>query len=164
MAEERIRRINIPVPNPGLAEWLNGPECRAQVEMITQRIFVAYQQALPVITGNLKRGAYYYVDKGGWGADKDRWFGWVGNNALSYRKTKNQPYPRFIEYGKPTRGIEGQHQLRDAIGEMADGLSVNLPGISSAPEGRGSRLRGAGGRFVANPMNRDAPRRRKRTK
>ncbi len=159
MADDRLRRINIPIPNPSLAAWLMSPQCKAVVEQVTSEIFVAYHNTLPVITGNLKRGAYMHVGHGGFGEDQDRWFGWVGNRALSYRPQRGKPYPRYIEYGKPTKGVPGQGQLRRAAhlvaGGLGDAAGVNIPGLSSAPEGRGSRLRGAGGRFVANPLNRD---------
>lgn len=166
MADDRVRveagalrRINIPSPNPALADWLLGSESRAVVEEVTSEIFVAYRNTLPVITGNLKRGAYMDVRVGGWGSDQDRWFGYVGNNALSYRPRRGYLYGRFIEYGKPTRGIPGQHQLQRAAHAVAGGLStaggVNIPGVSHEPRGRGSKLRGAGGRFIRNPLNRD---------
>lgn len=125
--ESRLRRISIPTPNRGLAEWLKGSECRAMVEAATMEIFAVYQNSLPARTGTLRAGAYYTVDHGGWGAEQDRWFGWVGNRALSYRKTRGYLYGRFIEWGKPTRGIPGQHQLRNA----AHGALSAIPGVSA---------------------------------
>lgn len=111
--ESRLERLQIPVPNPVLAEWLNGPQCRRMVETRTAQVYSVYVSLLPVITGNLVRGAYWHVGRGGWGpGESDRWFGWVGNSALSYRKTRGQPYPRVIEWGKASRGIPGQGQLR----------------------------------------------------
>lgn len=155
----RLRRINIPSPNPALADWLMGTECRGVVQEVTEKIFVTYQNTLPVITGNLRRGAYMRVDHGGFGAEQDRWFGWVGNNALSYRKQRNQPYPRYIEYGKPTKGVPGQYQLRRAAELVAGGLGtaegINIPGVTRDSRLKGSGLRGARGRIVANPLVQD---------
>lgn len=162
---DRLRRINIPTPNAALAEWLTGPECRAAVEEVTSRIYTVYARTLPAsefdpdVPGsgqqNLRRHAYWNVYQEG-----DRWFGEVGNDALSYRPQRGQPYPRYIEYGKPSKGVPGQGQLRAAAHLVAGGLSdsghTNLPGISHAERGRGSRLRDRKtGRFVSNPLNRD---------
>ncbi len=194
----RIRRIEIPIPNPALQEWLNGPEMYSAVRAVVDRVHTLYQNSLPVLTGNLRygnenvdeaavgfadgqHGAYKVVKKGGWmtadggGAGSatyidQRWFGWVGNNALSYAKKVDQPYPRFIEYGKRSRGIAGQGQLREALAyvakDFASPTGVNIPGITREPKGRGSTLRGARGRFVENPLipkNTSKPRRRRKT-
>lgn len=124
--EARLRRISIPTPNKGLAEWLMSKECKAMVTEATMEIFSAYQNSLPVRTGNLRDGAYWTVGHGGWRGEQDRWFGWVGNRARSYRKTRGYLYGRFIEYGKPSRGIEGQHQLRNATHSVLS----SMPGVS----------------------------------
>jgi hypothetical protein len=116
-----------------------------------------------VTAENGGNGSATYIDQ--------RWFGWVGNNALSYRKQENQPYPRFIEYGKPSKGKPGQHQLANAVAVVAGGFAqpqgVNIPGITYEAKGRGSKLRGSyRGRFVANPLipkNTSKPRRRRKT-
>lgn len=166
---DRMRRINIPTPNADLEKWLMGPECRALVERVTTEIYTLYQYTLPAsrfdprVPGsgehNLRRGADMMIAQGGWYGEQDRWFGWVTNHALSYRKKRGEPYPRYIEYGKPTKGIPGQGQLRNAArvvaGELGTEIGVNLPGISRVERGRGSTLRGSGGRFVRNPLNRD---------
>lgn len=157
---ERLRRINVPVPNPGLAEWLMGAESRRVVEEVTTEIFNAYYNTLPVITGNLRRGAYMYVDVDTWGpGGSPRWFGYVGNKALSYRPRRGYLYGRFIEYGKPTRGIPGQHQLARAAelvaGDIGRRGGINIPGVAREPRGRGSKLRGAGGRFIEDQLARD---------
>lgn len=155
MAEERLRRIHIPTPNPALADWLMSPEAKAIVTDVTAEIFTIYRNTLPVRTGNLQRGAEMDVVRGGFGEEKDRWYGYVTNTALSYRKQQGKPYPRYIEYGKPSRGVEGQYQLQRAANLVASGLgntsAFNIPGLSRTPSGR---LRGAGGRFVRNPLNR----------
>jgi hypothetical protein len=197
-ANLRIRRVMIPIPNPALQEWLNGPEAFKAVKDVVDKVWVAYQNELPVRTGNLRygfenvdeaavayaegqRGAYRVVKRGGWIAAEgggagsatymeERWMGWVGNNALSYNKKKDQPYPRFIEYGKKSRGRAGQGQLAEAVAKVAGAFAqpqgVNIPGISYVPEGRGSKLRGSyRGRFVANPLipkNTSKPRRRRK--
>ena len=197
-ANLRIRRIQIPIPNPALAEWLNGPEMYSAVRNVVDQVHAIYLNSLPELTGNLKygienvdeaavgfadgqHGAYKVVKKGGWmtadggGAGSatyidQRWFGWVGNNALSYAKQVDQPYPRFIEYGKPSKGKPGQHQLREALAvvakDFASPAGVNIPGITREPKGRGSTLRGAGGKFIENPLtpkNTSKPRRRRKT-
>jgi len=165
----RLRRINIPIPNKDLARWLAGPECRGLVERVTTEIYTIYRRTLPASdldpkvpgsgTQNLRRGADMMIARGGFGGDQDRWFGWVSNHALSYRPRRGEPYPRFIEYGKPSKGIPGQHQLRNAAaivaGQIGTSEGVNLPGISRAERGRGSKIRGGSGRFVRNPLNRD---------
>lgn len=156
-----LRRINVPVPNRQLEEWLMGSECRTRIENITTLIYSAYVNYLPAsefdpkVPGsgerNLKRGAYYRVGLGHeWGYGT-RWFGYVGNNALSYRKTRNKPYPRYIEYGKPTKGIPGRYDLANAVNDAMGGEFL-MPGVTPVPQGRGSQLRGAGGRFIANTM------------
>lgn len=125
-SENRLRRITIPIPNPGLAEWLAGHECYERVAEITTEIFVHYQNSLPIrhdrLTrqpppGELRRAAFWTVGHGGWGVEQDRWFGWVGNRA---------PYAAVIEYGSRKRNIRGQHQLRDA----AHGVFGGLAGVS----------------------------------
>lgn len=158
--EDRLRRISIPTPNKGLAEWLMGSECRALVEAATMEIHAAYQNSLPVRTGNLRDGAGWYVGHGGWGGEQDRWFGWVFNRALSYRPQTGYLYGRFIEWGKPSRGIPGQHQLRNAthsvLSSMASVSAVNAVAERSTRTGRFGRgntahrqvQRDARGRFV----------------
>lgn len=157
--QDSLRRIDIPVPNPALADWLTGPQCKAIVTEVTTDIYLAYRNTLPVITGNLQEGADMDVEIGGFGEDHDRWMGRVYNRALSYRRTRGKPYPRYIEYGKPSRGVPGQYQLRRAAhlvaGGLGDAAGINIPGLSAVPAGRGSRLRGDRGRFVRNPLNRD---------
>lgn len=166
-----LRRINVPVPNKDLGEWLAGSECRGKIENITSLIYTAYVNYLPASEPGqwkgsgrrvLKRGAYMNVALGHeWGGGV-RWFGYVGNRALSYRKTRNQPYPRFIEYGKPARGIPGRYDLAQAAAQVAGGDFL-MPGVTRVPEGRGSTLRGAGGRFISNPMvETNAQKRRRR--
>lgn len=114
---------------------------------------------------NLRRNADYYVEIGGWGVEKDRWFGWVTNDAQSYRPARDQPYSGTIEYGNPRRNIPAGHQLRDAAtrlyGEISGGIR-SVPGVQYEAAGRGSKLRGGRGRFVANPLAYD--RKRKKTK
>lgn len=109
----RLMNINIYSPNPAIAEMLAGPRVADNVERLTLEVFTIYQASLPVRTGNLKNGAYHYIAFDGWGeGEKDRWFGYVGNRALSYRGRKGVPYGAFIEWGKGAR--PGQHQLRNA--------------------------------------------------
>jgi hypothetical protein len=161
-----LRSVNIPIPNPGLGEWLIGPQCREIVKAVTESIWVIYENTLPAsrfdpdIPGsgerNLKRGANWDVNIGGFG-HSDRWVGYVYNTALSYKKQKGQPYPRAIEYGNPARNTPGQHQLRDAANAVGanigvPGSAVNIPGVTRVPEGRGSKTRGGRGRFIANPL------------
>lgn len=153
--ESRLRRISIPVPNKGLAEWLMSPQCRELVESVTMEIHSVYQNSLPVITGNLREGAYWHVGHGGWGGEQDRWFGWVGNRARSYRNKKGYLYGRFIEWGKPTRGIEGQHQLREAVHLVMSSLPNINPVNAVAERGRGSGRFGRGN-TVHRQMQRDA--------
>ena len=167
MGESRLRRINIPTPNPAMAEWLMGAECRGMVERVTAEIYTVYARTLPAsefdpdVPGsgeqNLRRHASWHVYTDGFGGEHDRWFGAVTNDALSYRPQRGAPYPRFIEYGKPSKGVPGQHQLREAAHLVAGqiGSGINLPGISRVERGRGSKLRGSDGRFVSNPLNRD---------
>jgi hypothetical protein len=166
--QNRLRRINIPTPNIELAAWLKGPECRAHVENITSQIFSYYYNSLPQspldprVPGsgqrNLKNGADMKVELGGWGNDRDRWFGWITNDAMSYRKSIGQPYSRVIEYGGGKNNIPPGHQLQRAADFVARRVSsgdIGIPGIQHEPAGRGSTLRGGRGRFVANPLARD---------
>lgn len=162
MADDRLRRININIPNDQLSKWLLGPQCKAAVTKVTAEIYSIYVSSLPVVTGNLRGGADMYVDHGGWGVDQDRWFGFIGNHALSYRNTKGQPYPRFIEYGKPTKGIDGGHHLQraaDLVAGHLGGSGFKVRGIERTPHGLRSKKTG---RYVANPLNQDNPRRRRR--
>lgn len=145
----RLRRINIPIPNPGLAEWLNGSECYKAVHDITSQVLAIYQSTVPVRSSQLKDGADMHMGRGGWGDEQDRWFGWVTNNV---------EYAAVIEYGSRRRNIPGQRQLRRAAAIVAGDISagaVSVPGVQHERRGRGSRLRGSGGRFVANPIARD---------
>lgn len=152
MPDPRLRRINLQIPNEQLGEWLKGPECRAKIEEITHKVFTLYQNALPVRSGNLRRGAYYTVGYGGWGTDQDRWFGWVGNRALSYRPTRGKRYPAAIEYGIPRRGIPGQHQLANAVAAVAGGMVQGGPtGRSDVWRDSRGRWRDRRGRFVRRP-------------
>jgi hypothetical protein len=120
--------LDIPIPNPGLQEWLNGPECKAQLIKITGEIFDLYVNVLPVKKGKLRKGAGTKVKRAGVPGQTERYHGWVINRALSYRPTKGQPYPRFIEYGKANVALpEGYRaiktkkglQVRDAKGRIA---------------------------------------------
>ncbi|MFM8798894.1 MAG: hypothetical protein ACKODT_08050 [Fluviibacter sp.] len=150
---DKFVEYSIPIPNPALAEWLRGPECRAAVSEIAQEIFSIYQNTVPVREGNLKRGAYWDVQLGGWGAEKDRYFGIVGNRAVSYRGQKGKPYPRYIEGG--TRKMPGQHQLENAVAAVTGDISAGamaIPGLRYNPKGRGSTLQGPGGKFIRNPL------------
>lgn len=163
----RLARIKIPVPNKDLAKWLKGPRCRAEVEKVTLQIYTYYVNSLPVSEldpkypgsglANLKSHADWHVEISGWGVKNDRWFGWVTNDAMSYRPTKGQPYSRVIEYGNRKRNIPAGRHLQRAADIVAGRVSsgeIALSGLSYAPEGRGSTLRGARGRFVANPIRR----------
>jgi hypothetical protein len=145
---------DIPIPNPDLAEWLRGPECRAAVTQIAAEIFSMYVNTLPERTGNLKQGAYWNVELNGWGAEKDRWFGVVGNRAVSYQGQKGMPYPRYVEGG--TRRMPAQHQLKNAVervtGQIMSGETA-VPGVRRNVKGRGSTLIGPDGRFMRNPLS-----------
>lgn len=135
--EGRLRNINVYYPNPVLAAFLKGPRIRSEVERITAEVFNIYQASLPVRTGNLREGAYYYLQLDGWGqGERDRWFGYVGNKAVSYRGKKGVRYGPFIEYGKPSRGIAGQHQLARAANIVFGEGTVPIRGrrASTAPE------------------------------
>lgn len=164
--KERLYRINIPVPNDALEEWLQGPECYAAVDRVTQEILNAYQAYLPqpgsvspkgyVRKGKLMKGAYARVALGhDWGRGGPRWFGYIGNKVL---------YARVIEYGSSKRNIQGQGQLRRAAGEFSGAVAAALGGMADAegtttpmmPRGvafdeRAMRYRGARGRFAPNP-------------
>ena len=121
--------LDIPIPNPALQEWLNGPECEAALREITGEIFRLYVNYLPRRTGTLRRGAGTMIQRMAVPGQTERWYGWVTNRALSYRKTKGKPYPRFIEYGKAnvdehgnptgTRTPAGM-QLRNAAYKVAE--------------------------------------------
>ena len=142
-----LRRINVAVPNKQLADWMTGTECRQIVQRITTQIERLYYSNAPEITGNLKRGIGSRVAIGG--PRMDRYYGRVYNTALSYRKQKNKPYPRYVEYGKPSKGKRGGHHLERAVNTVLGTPGV-FPGIIAAPEGRGSRLRDVGsGQFVS---------------
>lgn len=155
MADDRLRRINIPIPNPALGAWLKSPQCRAEVEKVTTEIFTIYVNTLPIgdvvrdrdkHPGRLRASAGIRMQFGGWGAEADRWFGYVTNSA---------PYAGVIEYGN-TR-ISAQGQLRRAAGLIASDIggaesAINIPGVTRDRRGRGSQLRGGGGRFIANPL------------
>lgn len=118
MAETRLYHVgdkwalDVPIPNPGLQEWLNGPECEAQLKRITGEIYGYYVNALPQKTGNLREGAGTMVVRRGVPGQTERFHGWVTNRALSYRKTKGQPYPRFIEYGKANVALPPGYKAR----------------------------------------------------
>lgn len=127
-SQRRLYRVSIPIRNRTLAEWLKGPRCRELVEARTAELFAVYESMLPVRTerlerlpapGRLKRGAYYRIGRGGWGAEKDRWFGWVGNTA---------PYATTIEWGSPSRNIEGQHHLKNAAALLGYGREREFSG------------------------------------
>jgi hypothetical protein len=124
----RTGDMDIPIPNKALGEWLVSPQCKAAVTEIAQHVWREYVNALPEsrvdfnVPGsglqNLKKGAKIAVgiiDSGG----GPRYHAWVVNRALSYRNQKWQPYPRFIEYGKPSKGIKGGRQLRNAAEAVA---------------------------------------------
>lgn len=171
MAEDpklRLRRINLPGHNEQLAKWLLGAQCRKEVEKVTSQIFAYYLSSLPMskldpkVPGsgmkNLKRGADWYVDISGWYSEKDRWFGWVTNTSMSYRKQIDRPYSRVIEYGGGKNNIKPGNQLRDAArliaGQVRSG-EIGLTGVTADPRIRGAGLRGGRGRFAANPLNQD---------
>jgi hypothetical protein len=183
MAQDDTRLRHV-YPNPELAKILVGPAVKKEISKITSLVLTAYINLLPeseeekrrdgtVVEGsgqrNLKRGAsmrMQVMDTGG----GPRWHGWVVNTALSYRPTKGQPYPRFIEYGKPARNIDGGHQLRRAAAIIAGGsswiLGAELPSKwAHNPKGKGSQIINAKGQFARDPRKPPAdkkpPRRRK---
>ena len=116
--QARLRRIDIPVPNKALASWLAGSECKAVVAEVTSEIYTIYRNSVPVDTGNLREHASWHVERGGWGAEQDRWFGWVTNDATADesaarrdaragrrpRRVRPVPYAAYVEYGKPSIG------------------------------------------------------------
>lgn len=119
--QRRLYRVTIPIPNKTLADWLKGPRCRELVESRTAELFAVYEAMLPVRTerldrspapGHLKRSAYYRVGRGGWGAEKDRWVGWVGNTA---------DYAAILEWGSSRRNITGRHDLTNAAALLGYG-------------------------------------------
>ena len=121
--------LDVPVPNPGLQKWLNGPECEAALKDVVEEIYRYYINYLPVKTGRLRSKASTVVKRVGVPGQTRRYHGWVTNSALSYRKTKGKPYPRFIEYGKANVDAEGNRtgtrtkagmQLRNAAWQVAN--------------------------------------------
>jgi hypothetical protein len=132
--ETRLLRVgdwalDVPVPNPGLQKWLNGPECEAALKDVVEEIYRYYINYLPVKTGRLRGKASTVVKRVGVPGQTRRYHGWVTNSALSYRKTKGKPYPRFIEYGKANVDAEGNRtgtrtkagmQLRNAAWQVAN--------------------------------------------
>lgn len=140
--------VDIPIPNPALAEWFKSPQCEAAVRNAAQQVYEAYYQALPAsfvgpVTGSgerrLKRGAGIEVQ-----LMNERWNSWVINTALSYRRTRGQPYPRFIEYGK--KNADGTHtaaghQLRDAAAAvMKAKLGAAAAAVGGGMSGSGTGL------------------------
>lgn len=186
-SQGRLRRLgrldDIPIPNPAIADFLLSARLRSEVERVTATILAAYVNSLPMsepdpnVPGagkmNLRRHAGSRVEI----VDTEmgpRWVGWVTNDAESYRPPKapdRAPYARFIEYGKPSKGIPGGYHLRRAAELVASSQMLNAastayggdipsaprmpPGISYEPRGRGSQFRGARGRFVKAPIFRD---------
>ena len=149
----RIHRFHIPKPNPGLDEWLKGPECRAEVTRVTEQVYQLYRQMLPVRTGHLQRSADRYVGMGGWGKENDRWFGWVTNDA---------EYAAVHEWGKGSnrRRYPAFRELRNAAA-IISGEGFIPPDQASLPadvrrvtDSRGqTRYRSTKtGRFVKNPF------------
>lgn len=129
--------LDIPVPNPGLQEWLNSEQARVALTEIAQEIYRAYVNYLPAsraksnIPGsgmrNLKKGAFSGVGRRNYPGQTERYYAWVGNRALSYKATKGKPYPRFIEYGKANADgsrTGGGYQLRNAMLSVANRRGV----------------------------------------
>lgn len=121
--------LDVPIPNPGLQAWLNSPQAKAALENVAQEVYRTYYNTLPKRSrrksrkgdpppGTLKRGAFHGVGQRTYPGQTQRYYAWVGNRALSYRKTMGKPYPRFIEYGKAnpdgTRTRAGYHLRRAA--------------------------------------------------
>ena len=153
MGDPRLLRrtgdTEIQIPNPALEAWLMSEDCRKEVLRVTNLIMVAYKNLLPYETGNLKAGAGAGIKNG-----PPRPVGYVLNKALSYRPTKGQPYPRFIEYGKPTKGIRGGHQLVRAA-EMVAGNALERARIRDAEVAVAGGMSGAGTEHhQANPGRR----------
>jgi hypothetical protein len=146
MADSRLLRVgdwalDVAVPNKALAAWLNGPEAEAQLKRVADEIYRAYKNSLPRRTGNLKRGAYRKVERRKLPRQTERYYAWIGNEALSYRKKEGQPYPRAIEYGRKTKSggrTKAGYQLRLAAAEVArrrgldDAATAMLGGMSGA--------------------------------
>lgn len=136
----RTGDMDIPIPNKAMAEWLVSPQCKAAVTEIAQHVYRLYRATAPAsrvdfnVPGsgqeNLRKGAKIAVgiiDSGG----GPRYHAWVINRAVSYRNQKGQPYPRFIEWGKPSKGIKGGHQLRNAAEQVArQGLAKQSASIA----------------------------------
>jgi len=173
--DTRLRHI---YPNPELEKILIGDEVRKKVADVTSQVLTAYINLLPEseadlkVPGsgerNLKRGAnmrMVVMDSG----EGPRWHGWVINTALSYRPQKGKPYPRYIEYGKPTRDIDGGHQLREAAALIAGGsawiLGAELPtNWAHNPKGKGSQIINAKGQFARDPRKPPADKKKRRRK
>lgn len=92
--------FDVPIPNPALQEWLNSEDARKAIGRVVHEIRIAYTNYLPERTGALRAGTDAWVGRRTYPGQTERFYGWVGNRALSYRKRRGQPYPRFIEYGK----------------------------------------------------------------
>jgi len=158
--DTRLTRINVPYPNPAIAEALKSVACAELIERHTVAVLNVYQASLPVITGNLRNGAYHYMALGGWGeGEKDRWFGYVGNRALSYRGKRGVPYAGVVEYGQGNR--VGQGHLRRAMATVFGHASVGSlpPARITTPRAYGDRnpktgqlnFRDRKGAFTKNP-------------
>lgn len=142
------------IPNPGMAKWLLGPECREGVTKIAREIYTIYANTIPhQPTGNLVANAYYEAIIGG--EKNDRYIGVVGNRAESYRGQKGKPYARYVEGG--TSKMPAQHQFQRAVEAVTGqiwGGQLAVPGLRYNPKGRGSKIQGPDGRFLARPRPR----------
>lgn len=133
--------LDVQIPNPALQEWLNSEECERALAKIAADVRRAYVNYLPRRRGVLKGGAFQGVGRRTPPGGTQRWYAWVGNRALSYRATKGQPYPRFIEYGKAnTDGTRtgGGYQLHNAALLVARGRSAAAYAAATAYLGGGN--------------------------
>lgn len=159
----RLLRINVPTPNPAIAEALVSPRMADLVEAHTEAVLNVYRATLPRRTGNLRDGAYHYMALSDWDDGYgigQRWFGYVGNRALSYRGKRGVRYAGVIEYGEGSRA--GQGHLRRALATVMGHAAVgSLPAArNTTPRSYGDRnpktgnlnFRDRKGAFTKSPL------------
>lgn len=114
----RIHRLEIPVPNPALQEWLVSNHCRRAVVRFTEEVLAEWRRLVEVRTGTLLRGAYeiYAISNiegtGGLHTSTPRWVGWIANPV---------PYAAVHEWGKSGTRFKGHHEMARAASLVAAG-------------------------------------------
>lgn len=104
--------VNVPSPNPFLADWLRGPTCRAIVYEALELYEALYREVVAKQTGRLARSTHLST-----GIERGRWVGTmvVGNDNVHYAASHEFGTGRY----NPLTALPAAHDLETVLNMMA---------------------------------------------